>query len=181
MVIRVLAITTLMAVFSICAYCADTTIKGTTSDSTASSLEVTNSANTSLILVRNDGNVGVGTASPNTNLDISGTFAHRRGQIAVSAGNNNNVNVGSFTFVKITSAANNFTITGITGGVDGRRLIIWNSTTRNMSISNESASSTAANRITTNSGGTRSTGGPGTAEFVYDTGSSRWVLTNIDS
>jgi hypothetical protein len=43
---------------------ADTTIKGTTSNSSAAALEVTNSLDGSLLYVRNDGNVGVGDTSP---------------------------------------------------------------------------------------------------------------------
>lgn len=53
-------------------FAADTTIKGTTSDSTKASLEVTNSSDTSLVYIRNDGKVGVGTASPSEVLHISG-------------------------------------------------------------------------------------------------------------
>lgn len=45
-------------------YSADTTIKGTTSDATAASLGVTNSSDASLLYVRNDGNVGIGTTGP---------------------------------------------------------------------------------------------------------------------
>jgi len=51
-------------------YAADTVIKGTSSTSTTSSLEVTNSANTSLLCVRNDGNVGIGTTTPSAPLHI---------------------------------------------------------------------------------------------------------------
>jgi archaellum component FlaG (FlaF/FlaG flagellin family) len=53
---------------------ADTTIKGTTADSSAASLEVTNSANTSLLYVRNDGKVGIGETSPTQKLVVSGNI-----------------------------------------------------------------------------------------------------------
>ncbi len=43
---------------------ADTTIKGTTSDATAASLQVTNSSDAILFFARNDGNIGVGDATP---------------------------------------------------------------------------------------------------------------------
>lgn len=48
----------------------DTTVKGTTSDSTAASLEATNSSNTSLLFVRNDGNVGIGDSTPTAALTV---------------------------------------------------------------------------------------------------------------
>ncbi len=51
-------------------FAADTTVKGTTADNTASSLEVTNSADASLMLVRNDGNVGIGDTSPAARLTV---------------------------------------------------------------------------------------------------------------
>ncbi len=64
-------------------------IKGTTTDNTASGLNVTDSASVSKLFVRNDGNVGIGTATPATSLDISsktdslrlpaGTTAQRTG------------------------------------------------------------------------------------------------------
>gem|GEM_PF-4313709 len=43
---------------------ADTTIKGTGATSATAGLEVTNSSDTSLLYVRNDGNVGIGTTAP---------------------------------------------------------------------------------------------------------------------
>ena len=49
---------------------ADTTIKGTGATSATAGLEVTNSADTSLLYVRNDGNVGIGTTAPNEKLHV---------------------------------------------------------------------------------------------------------------
>jgi len=66
---------------------ADTTIKGTTADSSAASLEVTNSSNTSLLYVRNDGNVGIGTTSPTAPLDVYGTLCVTNGGSISFAGN----------------------------------------------------------------------------------------------
>jgi len=49
---------------------ADTTIKGTGATSATAGLEVTNSSDTSLLYVRNDGNVGIGTTNPGALLDV---------------------------------------------------------------------------------------------------------------
>jgi len=49
-------------------------IKGLTADNTRSSLNVTNSTNSSLLYVRNDGNAGIGRTSPSFKLDVSGTL-----------------------------------------------------------------------------------------------------------
>ncbi len=47
-------------------------IKGTTTDNTASGLNVTDSADASLLFVRNDGNVGIGTVLPERTLHVAG-------------------------------------------------------------------------------------------------------------
>jgi len=45
-------------------------VRGSTSDSSASALNITNSGGTSLLYVRNDGNVGIGTTNPGAKLDV---------------------------------------------------------------------------------------------------------------
>ncbi|MBI4369557.1 MAG: hypothetical protein HY547_04940 [Elusimicrobia bacterium] len=50
-------------------------IKGSTADSTASSLNVTNSAGTTMLYVRNDGKIGMGTTSPSSDLSFGGDTA----------------------------------------------------------------------------------------------------------
>lgn len=84
-VITVLITTVIFVFSSVAVYSADTTIKGTTSDTTAASLEVTNSSNASLLYVRNDGNVGIGVTAPGAKLDVNGNIIGGRTAQAWSA------------------------------------------------------------------------------------------------
>jgi hypothetical protein len=61
-------------------------IRGTTADNTASGLNVVSSADTSLLFVRNDGNVGIGTTDPNYKLRVQGGGAWINNLI-ISGGN----------------------------------------------------------------------------------------------
>ena len=63
-------------------------IKGTTTDNTAASLNVTDSADASLLYVRNDGNIGIGTNSPNAKLEINAATTSNIGLIVKSTDDN---------------------------------------------------------------------------------------------
>lgn len=74
-------------------------------------------------------------------------------------------------------AAHNYTISGISGGTDGRHIIIYNSNGVNLTINNMS-SSNPANSIDT-LGSATATSGVGTIEFVYDGTLGKWIVINI--
>ena len=75
------------------------------------------------------------------------------------------------------AAAHNYTIAGISGGTDGRHLIIYNSNAVNLSINNM-GSSIPANNIDT-LGSSTATSGVGTIELVYDGALAKWIVINI--
>ena len=52
----------------------DVLITGSTSDNTADALTVEDSSNVDILVVQNDGNVGIGNASPNDKLDVAGNI-----------------------------------------------------------------------------------------------------------
>lgn len=81
-------------------------------------------------------------------------------------------------FVKLTGATAT-ALQGITAGIDGQRLTVVNLTGANLTVQNENAGATAANRITTMTGADVATTANGAAEFVYDTGSSRWICLYV--
>ena len=105
------------------------------------------------------------------------------GALALSNGANNNIGIPQTSFVRITGPSGVFNITGITkpakagnNNPDGTIIILYNTTSQNMTITNDSSSSTAANRIYTNTGSDVATTGTGTVIFIYSVTDSRWIL-----
>lgn len=84
------------------------------------------------------------------------------------------------TVIRITGPINNFEITGIAGGTDGRHIVLLNATVSNMKVNHEHLGSIAANRINTLSGSpSESTSGRGAIELVYDGVLARWLVLNV--
>ena len=85
------------------------------------------------------------------------------------------------TFIKIGALSASANLKGISGGADGRLLIVYNSDdTDTLTVQHESASeSTAANRIYTMTAADVDITARGTAMFIYDSGASRWIVLNI--
>lgn len=76
---------------------------------------------------------------------------------------------------RLTGRTNNYKITGIAGGTDGRHLVLYNVESVNLTLVAESTASAAENRLETLANNV-ATSGKGTAEFVYDGASKRWIL-----
>jgi hypothetical protein len=71
------------------------------------------------------------------------------------------------------------TITGIADGADGRLIILRNTNNlRNLILANQNASSAAANRIVTTTGSDLTIAPNKTAQLIYDSPTSRWVVIN---
>lgn len=83
------------------------------------------------------------------------------------------------TVFRLTGRTNNYRFTGISGGTDGRHIVLINIPSVNFRLENESTSSLAQNRIITLSGNFESTSGQGSAELVYDGTLQRWFLINL--
>ena len=100
------------------------------------------------------------------------------GALASSNGANNNVILPNNSFVRITGPSGSFSITGMQPGSspNGRLVILYNTTSQNMTISHDSSSSTAANRIYTNTGSDVATTGTGVVILIYSVTDSRWIL-----
>jgi len=88
----------------------------------------------------------------------------------------NGANAGVVVF-RLYGSANSFIIKGIAGGVDGRHILLYNSSAVNMRA-DHLGSSNPINTIDT-IGTSTATSGVGTLELVYDGSTSKWIVTNI--
>jgi len=142
--------------------------------------------------VGNDGfetvNIAAGAGAKTRSVSDGKLFADgmKAGSIAAVNGANNNVAVLSG-FNRIVGPTAVFTITGIATTIgqanytpEAPQVVLYNSVAFAMTIANDSASSTAANRILTNTGGDRTTTLQGAVTLVYSHGDSRWVVTSFD-
>ena len=104
------------------------------------------------------------------------------GSFTASNGANSNITLPNKSFIRITGPTGVFNITGITkpDNPDGRVVILYNTTSQNMTITNN-ATSTAANRILTNTGSDVATTGTGIVSLIYSVTDARWILlTKLD-
>lgn len=118
-------------------------------------------------------------------IDVTGKAAVASLQVArtdlsLANGANNDVAIGTAGLVKIVGPTGAFSISGFSGGADGRILRVFNSVAQQMTITNEAGSS-GPNRIRTLTGADvvlRS--GTSFATFVYESTTARWLLTSAN-
>ncbi|HET6511362.1 MAG TPA: hypothetical protein VFH43_04170, partial [Candidatus Kapabacteria bacterium] len=80
------------------------------------------------------------------------------------------------TFFRICGTAN-YNLTGMSGGVDGRFVIVCNVCVNTIQVIQDSPNSLAPNRILTGGGGTYSLAQDESSLYVYDGISQRWRIT----
>jgi hypothetical protein len=143
-------------------------------------------------LQANNGLAVTGAATVSTTLGVTGLITAtggisvdadlniKRGALALTAGNGLNSNLASpgKGFVTVTGATGAYSIGGILGGTDGDVLIIFNQYNQTMTIVNEDASSTAANRIRTLTGANMVMRAnlPSSIVLMYEANISRWIV-----
>lgn len=82
-------------------------------------------------------------------LTVDGNLNLQRLAVSIGASQNdyNPAGLSETGFLAVTATAGALSITGLQGGVEGRVMIIANVGTNDITLANESASSTAANRF----------------------------------
>lgn len=87
----------------------------------------------------------------------------------------NDYEPGNYDVLRLSSDANR-TISGIAGGMKGRCLTLWNVGNYSLSLSNQSSSSLAVNRILSSTGANVTIAPNGKKELYYDYTTLRWRL-----
>ena len=156
------------------------TLSGSGSVSTGLIVDAQGAASNSAALFTN-GKVGIGTSAPNTMLDVNEDVAFRELNYttALSATNDNLAfNTGNKSaFVRIGTQSANFKISGLTGGYNGKIMMIYNASGKTMTIRHEGTGSTAANRIVNSTTDSLVFGDKGVVTLVYSATDSRWIVT----
>lgn len=130
------------------------------------------------------GDVGLGNVdntSDATKNSATATLSNKQVQFSVSTDSTvtgSNATASAFTtgVVRLTNVSL-VSLSGIPAGSAGQFLILENKTGNQISINNEEATATAANRIQTSNSSNVSMPNNATFAFTYDSTSSRWQLT----
>jgi hypothetical protein len=113
---------------------------------------------------------------PNTTLDVNGSAALREGlALTLANGVNSDVVLSDYSLFRITGPTLGFSITGFTGGQNGRVLTLINATSQILSFTNASTS-LAANQINTG-GSALNLAANGVATLIYNSTLAQWVVT----
>lgn len=141
----------------------------------------TNAETSPTILRPNDYNSSTNTKAwkqvlPSSAGTISGNFVLTKSAVSFSS-NQNDFNIGTGGIIKMsTDDTVTRSLTGLSGGSDGRVIICRNyNTTAVINFNNEDSGSSAANRIHCSTGSTLSLNPAKALQLYYDIGISRWV------
>lgn len=124
-----------------------------------------------------------GTGTDNYGIDQVGTATRQRwegpheyvsGDVTLVNGANNNVALVGGVMQRLTGPTAAYSITGIAGGQNGRIITLHNTVAQTLTLEDEDAGSTAANRLALN--GDQVLVLDEVAELQYDATSSRWRL-----
>lgn len=103
------------------------------------------------------------------------------GSVALANGLNSDIAQAGASKLRLTGPTSTFSIGGFTAATDGSLLRVYNTVAFALTVVNEDASSTAANRIKTLTGANVTLrAGTSFATFVYDSTDARWILTGTN-
>lgn len=129
--------------------------------------------NTEKMRIASNGNIGIGTNSPDVTLDVYGEIALSKIiRNSNSSGTINDLNTQGASVHKYSSNSN-VTITGIAGGTDGKIIILIAGSSSTIVLKNFNAGSLYQNQISSNTGADITITG-GSATLMYDANLQLW-------
>ncbi len=122
--------------------------------------------------------VGINTATPAATLDVNGDVVFRTGTLAVANGITLalDVNITKFSYYRVEGPTADFTIAGITEGVDGRLLTLFNRSGFTMQLNNEDAGAALTDQIVTGTNASITITNKGIINLQYDGNEGKWIV-----
>ncbi len=124
-------------------------------------------------------NVGVNTETPQAALDVNGDIIFRTAEMAVADGITPalDVNTTRFSNYRVTGPLADFTIAGITAGVEGRLITLFNLSGFAMQLNNEdNVNATVAEQIVTGTNADMIIINKGMVTLQYDGTEQKWIV-----
>lgn len=101
----------------------------------------------------------------------------------VSQYNNYDIGLGDINsdkaVIRFSGETAGYTVTGFSGGYDGRIVYYYNSQNQSVTFYNLNSDSNIENQIITGSGANVGINNIGMAEFIYDASIQKWILVNL--
>jgi hypothetical protein len=102
---------------------------------------------------------------------------------AISQYNNYDIGLGDANqdkaVIRFTGETAGYSVTGFSGGYDGRIIYFYNSQNQSVTFNNLNSASNPENQIITGSGSNVGVSNIGVAEFIYDASIQKWILVNL--
>lgn len=134
------------------------------------------------IKIMASGDVAIGNFTPTAKLHVDGDFALKKKILLTGNGGHSNYDRAGASVISIATPANGGggeTISGIADGVDGLIIHIYPVQGTSVTLTHESASSLAANRIITQTAANVTIINNGGVTLMYDSSVSRWRVIGI--
>ncbi len=124
--------------------------------------------------------VGIGTETPEAMLDVNGDVIFRTGDLTIADSINYILDVNStkYSYYRVLDTLGDFTISGISAGIDGRMVTLFNRSNFNMQLNYLDLAVDSTQRIITGTGENLNIPDRGMVSLLYDSTEQKWVVKN---
>jgi hypothetical protein len=123
-------------------------------------------------------NVGINTTTPEAALDINGDIIIRTAEITAADGITLALDINTIRFsnYRVTGPTADFILAGITAGIDGRLVTLFNRSGFTMQLNNEDATAAATDMIVTGTNADITIVNKGIVNLQYDGAEQKWIV-----